>query len=115
MFALLGDAIGPVERATVFVMNGEDLEALAGDSVDDNVREARESDLPLERVTAVVLARRDPGVRPTRGALSRCPDGVEEADAKSVDTVLVSELCFHHFGGRKRVKPDVGRHRARRA
>jgi hypothetical protein len=24
-------------------------------------------------------------------------------------------LCFHHFGGRKRVKPNVARHRARRA
>lgn len=115
MRASVGDAVSPVERATAFVMYGEDLDVLAGDSVNDNIREAGESDLPLELFTAVVLARRGPGVRPTRRALSRCSDGAEEAAAKSVDAVLVPELCFHHFGGRKRVKPDGARHRGRRA
>ena len=96
-------------------MDGEDLDVLAVDAVDDDVREAGKNDPVLQRATAVVSARWGPGVRPPRRAPSRCSDGVEEASVKSSDTVLVAELCLDHLGGRKRVEPDVARHRERRA
>ena len=61
-----------MERSAALVVNGQNLEGFAGDSVDDNVGEAGESDFPLERVTAAVLAGRGPGVGPLRRAFSRC-------------------------------------------
>lgn len=71
----------------MFVMNGEDLERFSGDSVDDNVGKAGESDLPLQGLTADVMARWGPGVGRPRRALRCCSQRVQEPGAQSLDSV----------------------------